>query len=496
MPKRFFLQTVGCQMNVLDSELVAAALRAAGYEQTDTARRADVILFNTCSVRQHAEDKIYSALGRLKHLKHRHPQKIIAVLGCMAQKDQQVIIKRAPHVDLVAGPAQLGTLPELLARLHAGDRPLMAVDQQGEGSLIALESRVERRNRAAPHQALVRVMFGCNKRCSYCVVPRVRGPERSRPATEIEAEVRRLAEEGCLEVTLLGQTVNSYQDTSGGRTVRLADLLERLDRIAGLRRIRFVTNHPRHMSNELIAAVRDLDKVCPYFHVPAQSGSNRILARMRRGYTVEYYREMLARIRSAVPRAAITSDFIVGFCGESEEDFQQTVELARAARFKNSFIFKYSPRPGTAAAELFADDVPEATKRRRNNELLALQNAISREDNQSFVEQRVAILVEGPSKLTKKNRSHASSGQGCSLGNGLCDSAAPVVEPAAEIQQTVVSLHPPATKQHDQTTVQLVGRTACDRIVVFDGPLALVGQMITVEVERAEATTLFARLVR
>ena len=459
MPRRLYIQTVGCQMNVLDSELVAADLSKAGYELVDSPHRADTILFNTCSVRQHAEDKIYSALGRLKHVKHQQPQKIIGVIGCMAQKDRQKILRRAPHVDLVVGPGQLGQLPALLARIAAGEGPQVEISlDRTSGNRASVRRSFEPhdplrvlKTRLVPHQAMVRIMFGCDKFCTYCVVPGVRGPEQSRPAGEIEAEVRCLAEQGCLEVTLLGQTVNSYRDPSGGSAVRLADLLGRLHEIEGLRRLKFVTSHPRHMTQDLIQAVRDLPKLSPYLHVPVQSGSNRILRRMKRGYTAEEYREMLGRIRAAIPQAAITSDFIVGFPGETEEDYRQTLELLREGRFKNSFIFKYSPRPGTKAAELYSDDVPDQLKRQRNNELLALQNEISLEDNQPLVGRRVEILVEGPSKV---GRRQSSNGE----------------------------------------VTQLVGRTACDRIVVFDGPMHLAGRIMSVVIERVDAITLFGNL--
>jgi tRNA-2-methylthio-N6-dimethylallyladenosine synthase len=278
----------------------------------------------------------------------------------------------------------------------------------------------------------------------------VRGPEQSRPAEEIENEVRRLAGQGCVEVTLLGQAVNSYRATTGGHTLRLADLLYRLDSIDGLRRLKFVTNHPRGMGRELLEAVRDLPTVSPYLHVPAQSGSTRMLERMKRGYTAEAYREMLAMIGQIVPEAAVTSDFIVGFPGETEEDFQATVDLLSEARFKNSFIFKYSSRPGTEAAALYRDDVPEETKRRRNNELLAVQNAISAEENQPFSGRTVEILVEGPSKVALKH-----SGDG------------PVV--------------------------QLTGRTPCDRIVVFEGHRQLIGTFVPVEITATGPFTLFGR---
>lgn len=458
MSKRLYIETVGCQMNVLDSELVAGALLRAGYELVHSRRQADVILFNTCSVRQHAEDKIYSALGRLKDAKNHKPPKIIGVLGCMAQKDREMIFRRAPHVDLVVGPGQLDQLPTILQRVMAGEGPQIEVSlDRRAGSRVQIQESFTpfdplraADTRPARHQAMVRILFGCDKFCTYCIVPAVRGPEQSRPAAEIEEEVRRLADQGCLEVTLLGQTVNSYQDSQSGRKIRLSDLLYRLHDIGGLRRLRFVTNYPRHMTEDLLQAVRDLPKVCPYLHVPAQSGSNRILQRMKRGYTVEQYREMLARIRATIPQVTVTSDFIVGFCGETEEDFQETVALVRDGRFKNSFIFKYSSRPRTKAAELYPDDVPEAVKRRRNNELLAIQNAISEEENRPLVGQTVEILVEGPSKASRK--------QG-----------------------------------HLGGPVQLTGRTVCDRIVVFDGPAECTGQILNVEVQQVNGFTLFGK---
>jgi tRNA-2-methylthio-N6-dimethylallyladenosine synthase len=477
MPKRLYIATVGCQMNVLDSELVAASLLDAGYELVHSPWRADTILFNTCSVRQHAEDKIYSALGRLKHVKAERPQTIIGVLGCMAQKDREKIFRRAPHVDLVVGPGQLGQLPLLLERVAAGKGPQIEISlDRKAGPRQAVESSFVRfdrsRNvvaRAARHQAMVRIMLGCDKFCTYCIVPSVRGPEQCRAPDEIEAEVRELADQGCLEATLIGQTVNSYKSRAGGRTLHLADLLERLDAIDGVRRQRFVTNHPRHTTPELLQAVRDVPKVCPYLHIPAQSGSDRILQRMERGYTVEQYREMLARIRETIPHAAVTSDFIVGFCGETEEDFQETADLVRDGRFKNSFIFKYSPRPGTKAAELYADDVPDEVKRRRNNELLGLQDAISEEENRPFLGRTVEILVEGPSKTSKK---HAAKG-------GMATSSWPCSSHAHE----GVGMAP----------VQLTGRTVCDRIVVFDGPPGLIGRIVPVEIVRTGAFTLFGK---
>ncbi len=309
--------------------------------------------------------------------------------------------------------------------------------------------------RPTPYQAYVRIMIGCDKFCTYCIVPSVRGPEQSRPPAAILAESRQLAGEGCQEITLLGQTVNSYRYREGERMWRLSDLLASLHDIEGIERIKFVTNYPKDMTNDLLTAVRDLPKVSKYLHVPVQSGSNAVLQRMKRGYTVEEYRETLSRTREWIPGVAVTSDFIVGFCGETDADFQLTMELVRESRFKNSFIFKYSERPGTKGAELYADDVPDEVKRRRNNDLLALQNEISEADNQSFIGQQVTVLVEGASKAAEKNA--AENGNGDQL--------------------------------------QLTGRTHCDRIVVFDGNRRQIGHVLPIIVYDANAHTLFGEVV-
>ncbi len=456
-------------MNILDSELVVASLRRQGYELTDSTERADTILFNTCSVRQHAEDKIYSALGRLRNAKRQNPDKIIGVIGCMAQKDQRLIFERAPYVDLIVGPGQLHQVPRLLEEIAAGAGPQMEVslDRKGgnreeiERSFESYDPDRDPEMRPTPCQAFVRIQIGCDKFCTYCIVPTVRGPEQGRDPRHILAEARKLADEGCREITLLGQTVNSYRHTAEGRTTRLADLLYRLHEIEGLARLKFVTNFPKDMTDELLQAVRDLPKCSPYLHVPAQSGSNEVLRRMKRGYTVEEYREMLARIRGTVPGAAVTSDFIVGFCGETEADFEQTIELVRESRFKNSFIFKYSPRPGTKGAELLADDIPEEVKRRRNNDLLAVQNPISEEDNQPFVGRQVEILVEGPSKSALRSAERLAAPRSEAFSGPL----------------------------------QLTGRTHCDRIVVFDGNPRQIGQLLPVTIYDADGFTLFGAVV-
>jgi tRNA-2-methylthio-N6-dimethylallyladenosine synthase len=458
-PRKLYIETVGCQMNLLDSELVVGKLRNEGYVLTDNINEADTILYNTCSVREHAEDKVYSALGRIKRLKARKPDVTIGVLGCMAQKDQRKVLHRAPHVDVVVGPGQLAKVPELLAKAKDERSPQIAVSLARTGgprdavtaSFEEYDPLREPAMRPSPFQAFVRVMMGCDKFCTYCIVPSVRGPEQSRPPAAILDEARDLADQGVKEITLLGQTVNSYKyRLSDGRTVRLSELLERLSGIAGIERVKFITNFPNDMTSDLLEAVRDLPKVARYLHVPAQSGCDEVLKRMKRLYTVTQYDEMLARTRETIPGVAVSSDFIVGFCGENEASFRKSVELVERSRFKNSFIFKYSPRRGTKADELFADDVPDDVKRRRNNELLAVQTAISLEDNQAFAGRTVEVLVEGPSKSAAR-----------------AEAGAPI---------------------------QLTGRTMCDRIVVFEGNERLVGRIVPVEVEHTSAVTLFGRL--
>lgn len=461
MNKKVYIETVGCQMNILDSELVVGSLRRQGYELTHQPTAADVILFNTCSVRQHAEDKIYSALGRLRPHKRRHPEKVIAVLGCMAQKDQELIRRRAPHVDIVCGTGQLARLPELIAEVVRTGTPQTALSlarneasrHEVEGSFASYDPLRDPSMRPSPFQAYVRIMIGCDKFCTYCIVPSVRGPEQSRHPDHIAAEVRQLADEGCKEVTLLGQTVNSYKYEAGdGRSFHLSDLLARVHDIAGVKRVKFITNYPKDMTDDLLDAVRDLPRVCPYLHVPAQSGCNAVLRRMKRLYTVEYYRNMLQRCRERVPGVSVSSDFIVGFCGETEKSFRHTCDLVASAGFKNSFIFKYSPRPGTKGHDLYPDDVADETKRRRNNDLLAIQNSVSLADHLAQVGSTVEVLVEGPSKAARR-------------------------------------------KDDDGPLIQLTGRTPTDHIVVFPGNRRLTGQLLPVVVEEATPFTLFGQVV-
>ena len=380
----FYIETVGCQMNVLDSELAGSALLRAGFQQAETLADADVILYNTCSVREHAEDKIYSALGRLKNWKNEKTGSVLGVIGCMAQKDQKLVFQRAPHVDFVLGPGRLDILVETVEKLfNEKPRPTKTVcaslHRTTNKHTDVLESfrqyNPERTVQDDASPSLVRIMFGCDQFCSYCVVPFVRGPEQSRPPQDIVNEVQHLARQGITAITLIGQTVSSYRH----QQTRLADLLYQLSDITGIEHIDFVTNYPKSIDNDLLQAVRDLSQVSKHLHVPAQSGSDAVLKRMNRHYTAAQYREMTDRIYDTVPGATMTSDFIVGFCGETDEDYEQTVDLVKYCRFRNSFIFKYSPRPGTKAAELYADDIPEEVKKYRNNHLLEIQIEISRQ---------------------------------------------------------------------------------------------------------------------
>jgi tRNA-2-methylthio-N6-dimethylallyladenosine synthase len=475
MMRRLFIDTVGCQMNVLDSEMVVASLRRQGYEVTAQLTEADVLLFNTCSVREQAENKTYSALGRLKQLKKQHPEKIIGVMGCMAQKDQKIVFDRAPFVDLVVGPGQLQQIGGLLEKIQAGEGPQLAVSLgRRDGSVEAIRRSHETFDplrdptmRPTPFQAYLRIQIGCDKFCTYCIVPMTRGPEQGRPPQQIIEEAHLLAEQGCKEITLLGQTVNSYQFRAGDRTWRLADLLAALQEIEGLQRIKFVTNYPKDMTQPLLEAVRDLSKVSPYLHVPLQSGSNQVLERMKRGYTVEDYREMMGRIRATLPEAAVTSDFIVGFSGETDADFQQTCDLVRECRYKNSFIFKYSERPGTKGAERLPDDIPFEVKNARNNELLAIQNQISEEENMKFLGRTVEILVEGPSKQAERAMNHEHDPE-------------PDYAP-----------HPDSSEDSTAGPIQLTGRTPCDRIVVFEGNRRQIGELMPVVIYDVAPHTLF-----
>jgi tRNA-2-methylthio-N6-dimethylallyladenosine synthase len=389
MPK-LHLITYGCQMNEYDSERVAGLLSEQSYELTDSEADADLILINTCAIREKAEDKVFSKLGQLRELKASRPGLVLGVMGCMAQLQQSVVQKRAPYVDLVFGSPAIARVGELVERARSERRPLL---ETAEAPLVKITAKPAVAGRL---KAFVTVMEGCEKHCTFCVVPRTRGRERSHPPEAIVAEVRGLVTEGVREVTLLGQTVNAYGRDLTPRT-DLAELFARVGDVDGLQRIRFTTSNPYNLTPALIRAMRDVPKVCEWFHLPLQSGSNRILERMNRGYTRERYLELVDEILAAVPEMALSTDLIVGFPGETENDFAATLEMVERVRYDNVFAFRYSRRPGTAAADM-SDQVDESVKADRNGRLLQAVNRIAAERSRLLEGRAVEVLVEGASK--------------------------------------------------------------------------------------------------
>jgi tRNA-2-methylthio-N6-dimethylallyladenosine synthase len=437
-PRRVYLEAFGCQMNALDGELVLSDLDGRGWETAESSDAADLVVFNTCSVRAHAEERVHSRLGQLKGRKERDPGFRIAVMGCMAQRQGEELLRLMPHVDVVCGSQQFPRIAEFLEEVEETGRPVVALDQPGvEGVARNIRVRPER------FRAYVAVMRGCHHRCSYCIVPRSRGgKEISRSIPEVTDEVRALADDGVREVTLLGQNINSYGKSLPDRPT-LDRLIRAVHEVDGIDRIRFVTSNPMDLERDLLLAMGELPKVMEYLHFPAQSGSDRVLKRMFRGYTKARYIELADLARELVPGIELASDFIVGFPGETEEDFLETVELMERVRFQGSFIFKYSPRPGTKA-EGFEDDVPEEVKRERNRRLLQVQERHSFAINQRRIGKRFDVLVEGPSKRNPD---------------------------------------------------RLSGRTRTHQIAAFPGPDELTGEIVTVQVSRVTPLTLIGRIV-
>lgn len=565
--KRVYIETFGCQMNELDSELVTGQLRALGYRMTPHAKDAEVVLYNTCSVRELAEQKVWSRLGEMTIRKKTDPSLVVGVLGCLAERDGEALVRRMPVVDVLVGPAELDKLPALLDNAVRTNSSLAAnpiPDQNSPGEnrvvsarQIALQGSASRRSgtlaaaedslemldlsRAVSpideagskgRSAYVRITRGCNKFCTYCVVPFTRGAEIHRPPEHIIDECKRLADAGVIEITLLGQTVNHYRFEHGaavtvngliqpqkGRsftgghrrdpfagesTTTFADLLSRIhEEVPAIRRLRFVTSYPRDFGDDVLEVIRDHPRICRYLHVPAQSGSDRILKLMNRGYTVSEYLEFVDRARSYLHEPekgrplGISGDFIVGFPTETEEDFVATTRLMERARYKNSFIFKYSPRPGTTAFDKLPDDVPEVIKRRRNTELLALQNRIAEEVARENIGSVLEVFVEGPSQREEKKRRRAekpkslvtltiggedreTNDQGaCGDGCG-CSSA-------GELEEIPEEANAP---------VQYCGRTDTDLIVFFDRrPDASdpAGTFVNVRIESVRSLSLFGR---
>lgn len=455
-----YLETLGCQMNRLDSELIVGLLQQAGHDMVTEAREADVMLYNTCSVREHAENKVYSRIGADARRKREGRNLLVGVLGCMAQREGGALTKRFGCVDLVCGPGQLHRLPALIAKAAKGHRGVQIDPTRVEPRDLASEAELDGIDVSRDvsltggASAFVRVMRGCNKFCSYCIVPFVRGAERSRDPKAIYEEVSRLVDAGKTEITLIGQTVNSYRHLAGETTTRFSDLLMHLSPITGLRRLRFVTSHPVDFTRDILEAMRDGPNICEYIHVPPQSGSDTMLRAMNRGYTRAQYDALIDQAREIVPGVAFAGDFIVGFPGETQADHDASADLLRRTGFKNSFIFKYSPRPGTNAAKKLTDDIPEAVKKARNNELLALQREVGLAHHQSYIGQSLEILVTGPSARSAKQADVSTA-----------------------------------------TTLQLMGRSRGDHIVLFDGPTSLIGDYAHIQIADATDLSLFGQQI-
>jgi tRNA-2-methylthio-N6-dimethylallyladenosine synthase len=382
--------TYGCQMNEYDSERVAGLLRAERYELTPHETEADVIILNTCAIREKAEEKVFSKLGQLRALKAERPGVLLGVMGCMAQLHRGEILRRAPQVDFVFGSPAIARVGALVEQARRERRSVLEV---GEAPLVKITAKAGSVSRL---KAFVTVMEGCEKHCTFCVVPTTRGRERSHPPAAVLAEIRALAAEGCREVTLLGQTVNAY-----GRDLTpptdLPELMAAVDAIDGIARIRFTTSNPYNLTPRLIEALRDLPKACEYLHLPLQSGSNRVLERMNRGYTRERYLELIDELRASVPDLALSTDLIVGFPGETEEDFVQTLEMVERVGYDNAFVFRYSPRPGTAAAAM-PDQVDPAVKASRNARLLEVTTRVAAVRSRRLQGRTMEVLVDGHSK--------------------------------------------------------------------------------------------------
>jgi tRNA-2-methylthio-N6-dimethylallyladenosine synthase len=561
LSRTVYLETFGCQMNELDSELVRGQLQALGYSFTDHLKGADVVLYNTCSVREKAEQKVWSRVG-LHSVRRRNGAKtILGIIGCMAEREGPDLMRRFPAIDLMCGPGELDKLPLLIDnafRTEAVDRAeriaLQGNTARRSATLSAATDNLEMldlsrafdpdRSTAGARSAYVRITRGCNKFCTYCVVPYTRGAEVHRPPGSIVDECKRLADAGVIEVTLLGQTVNHYIYTHGAavsvsglelpqvgpgaaafaregvkqgvprldptgqavgaarvglsaqpvvpvkhqssivdrqfiRTTTFADLLQRIhDEVPAIRRLRFLTSFPRDFGDDILAVMAACPRLCRYLHVPAQSGSNRLLKLMNRGYSVEEYLEFIQRARTFLPDVCIAGDFIVGFPTETDDDFEQSKQLIRAARYKNSFIFKYSPRPGTVAIDRFANDVPEHVKRARNNALLAVQAEVSAQEHEKYIGRTVDVFVERVERAeVRSQRSEVRGPGGQRSGTAL----------------TINGQHSERDKSsivNRQSSIALTGRTDGDLIVsaAVAGdvePAQLVGQIVPVKIESA-----------
>jgi tRNA-2-methylthio-N6-dimethylallyladenosine synthase len=437
--KYLYIQTFGCQMNVHDSEQMAALLSDSGYKLTGNIKLADLILLNTCSIREKAEHKVYSKLGRISKLKEQNPELIIGVGGCLAQQLGTKFHKKVGHLDFVFGTHNIHRLPQLVAAVRKKRGEITEVDFHKSLNSIGVFAPPQ----SGAISAFVTIMQGCNNFCAYCVVPYLRGPEMSRPPEDIIEEIKKLADCGIREVTLLGQNVNSYGKTLGNG-LNFASLIKKIGKIFGIKRIRFTTSHPRDLSDELINCFAEEEKLCEHIHLPVQSGSNRILALMNRGYTVEEYMQKVDHLRKIRPLISITSDIIVGFPGETQNDYQETIDMMEKIRFDSIFSFKYSERKGTAAQKL-EGKVEECEKLRRLEQLQMLQDQHTLEKNTAMESSKQELLVEGKSKNSEND---------------------------------------------------LMGRTSSWRIVNFKGELELIGKLMDVKISKAYLHSLRGKLIK
>ncbi|MCE5345504.1 MAG: tRNA (N6-isopentenyl adenosine(37)-C2)-methylthiotransferase MiaB [Bacteroidales bacterium] len=405
MSKKVYIETYGCQMNVADSEVVMSILLKAGYESTDNINEAGLILINTCSIRDNAEQRIWGRLTAISHLKKRNNELKIGIIGCMAERLKEKLIETDQLVDIVVGPDAYRELPLLVNEAEAGHKAVNVLLSREETYADISPVRMDKNGVSS----FVSIMRGCNNMCAYCVVPYVRGAERSRNPGSIVKETRELFEKGYREVTLLGQNVDSYKWTNDNENIGFAKLLEKIASIDPLLRVRFSTSHPKDISDDLLHTIARHDNICKHIHLPAQSGSSRILKLMNREYTREWYMDRVDAIRTIVPQCALSTDMITGFCTETEEDHKESLSLMEWAGFDFAYMFKYSQRPGTKAARKFKDDVPETIKSERLSEMISLQNKVSAKSKKKDVGKVFEVLIEGSSKRSSEHLSGRTS---------------------------------------------------------------------------------------
>ena len=488
-PKKVFIETFGCQMNILDTELVRDKLAPLGYEFVSNPQNANVVLYNTCSVRDLSEQKVRSRLGQDRMRKESGDDVVVGVLGCMAERAGKELIQKYPHIDLLAGPSQLDQVPALLENHFVEDHQssfdriaLSGFRKRQKGQETDRLEQIEALDQERTgeinksRQAFVRITRGCNKFCSFCVVPMTRGPEVHRPPQGLVDEVKRLVDQGAREVTLLGQTINHYTYHEGGKTTSFADLLHQIhEATPDLPRLRFLTSYPRDFTEEALDVMATSDRICNYLHIPAQSGSNSVLKKMNRGYTKEIYMDLIHMAREKMPDISIVGDMIVGFPNETEEDFVMSLEMLQEVKYKNIFVFKYSPRPGTVSGKRDADPIPQAEKKSRNARMLAVQQDISLAHHQGMLEKTYDVLVEGIAKIDPSQRKPVSRND----------------------DNELLQIGGPKLLQPDPTDrVRLTARTRGDHIVAFDGPANLIGNIVPVKITDAASLSLKGHLVQ